>query len=183
MPPSVRLYRRATCERLERIQLKWNKLPYCNFVIQAELEMNPDWSENPELNFSNIESIRGYSGRDLILEDNRVDRNLVYYFGQRRNEWNNDPRNHYRQLYVVPHEGVQMLKPTRKKPDKSRSVIYWFMETLRGRGAVGSVNQRFDDGIAGLQTAQDRIRDSMRVSRVDVAVDEILEENRRIQGR
>ena len=168
-------------DKLERLQLKYDKLNYCRFCIQAEVEINPDFLENLEYNFSVFESIRGFTGRELMNEDGRPDKNLVYYYDKARHLWNKDPAHHYVQLYVVRHEGVESVRPTRTRPDKTRSVIYNFLETLRGRGAVNDVNKRMDDGISGLRATQDRIRDSVQVSRVDSAIDEIIEENERIQ--
>jgi hypothetical protein len=183
MPSSLRLYRRPMYERLERLAAEWDKLTYCRFCIQAEREVNPDWLDDLDFNFSALESIRGYSGRELMLATGRPDRNLTTYFTTIRNQWNNDPAHHYVQLYVVRHEGIVTRKPTKEKPERSHAVIYNFLETLRGRGAVGDVVRRFDDGMAGLNEAKDRIRDSIRISRVDSAVEQILEENARIQGR
>ena len=183
MPSSVRLYRRSMYERLEQIAADWNKLSYCRFVIQAEREINPDWLEDVDFNFSTLETIRGYTGEDLMTDTGRPDRNLTMYFIQVKKQWNEDPARHYVQLYVVEHEAIQMQKPTKTRPERSRSVLYHFLETLRGRGAVGLVTRRMNNGMAGLQEAKDRIQDSVRISRVDSAIEEILQQNARIQGR
>ena len=60
MPRQRRLYRAEIYRQLERLKRKWRKLDFCDFVLRAEHELNPELSNEPDDNFGLMEAIRGY---------------------------------------------------------------------------------------------------------------------------
>lgn len=189
--PFVRLYRREVVRELARLKrIKWSKLPYPNFVIQAESEINPDRTNDPDVNFSEAEAIGGFITpipirrrtintdiRLFIDEFGRPDPYAIRFFKSIRSVWNDDPKNQTRHIYCLTYDARQLLPRNR-----ARIVQHKYLQTLRGEDAVRQLDRHLVNGIDGLEETRLSIQPSANVDEVDRAIREVLEENERIQN-
>ncbi len=152
--------------------------------------MNPDRLNDPTCKFSRQESVRGWLSAKPIngiirqIQDLRLyidslgrpDPYAIRWCDNARRRWNENIVNHTCQIYKIAYV---VSESTRKG---LVDVYYDFLETLRGRTSVGQLEQHLDNGITGLREAIERIQRSADTRAVDRRTEEILEENRRIQG-
>ncbi len=195
MPRHRRLYRPEMYRQLERLARKWKKLSYPRFCIQAENEINPDRTNDPDDNFSIVESVRGFLSpkplshtyrqgdlRIYIDSLRRPDLYAIRYLNRQRNIWNESVEGETVKLYSLPYPVVETHAARRNQPERNERVIYDYLQTLRGREAVNSVDTYISNTINGLEDRRAAIRIGLNVRTVDRGIEQILEENRRIQN-
>jgi len=179
--------------QLERLARKWKKLTYPRFVIQAESEINPDRTNDPDDNFSIPESVRGwiapiplrYRSDDLrtyVDHLGRPDRYAIGYCNGYRRSWNEDIRHHEAQIYVVKYRILETHPATKRKPEYSVPVTHSYLQTLRGKDSVRQIDRHFVDMMGGLEEARERVQPCIDEDAVDRAIEQVLAENERIQN-
>lgn len=189
--PFIRLYRKETVRELARLKrTKWSKLPYPNFVIQAESEINPERTNDPDVNFSEAEAVGGFITpipirqrtintdiRTFIDEFGRPDLYAIRFFKRRRDAWNDDIKNATRIIYCLTYDARQLLPRGR-----TRIVQHKYLQTLRGQDAVRQLDRHLVSGIDGLEEKRLGIQPCVDEDAVDRAIAETLAENERIQN-
>lgn len=188
-----RLYRPDSYRELARISRKWSRLNYPRFCIQAMHEMNPDWLNDPDMNFSHTEAVRGYLSPkplayrkgDLRLfidslgrPDKYANENLkrqIFY-------WNQQIANRLNMIYIYSCEVEEIIPATARREERRMLVNYDYLRVLRGKDFVGRVDGHIDNTIGGLEERKEWIRDSIDGRKVDRAITAVLRQNEHIQN-
>lgn len=190
MPTRVRVYRPEMVRDLARLKrTKWSKLPYCNFVIQAESEINPDFLDEPDVNFSEVEAVGAFitpiplryrtPNTDIRIYIDDFGRPNLYhirFFRSQRVCWNQLARNHARMIYPMYYDVTEITK------SRTREVTHTYLQTLRGQQRVRQLDTHLINTIEGLEDRRLAIQTSIDTNLVDRAIAEVLDENRRIQN-
>ena len=156
-------------------------------------EMNPDFTDNPDDNFSIVESVRGYiaprplnaRSPDIRLYMDQLGRPDLYAIrclNRQRNAWNNDIAKHSTMLYVFHHDVKEVYPATKKLPERIVEATYDYLRVLRGVDFVRQLDEHIHDTISGLEARATTIRDAVNIRAVDSAIDSVLQENREIQN-
>jgi len=195
MPAHRRLYRPEMYRQLERLARKWKKLSYPRFCIQAENEINPDRTNDPDDNFSIVESVRGFLSpkplshpyrqgdlRIFIDSLRRPDLYAIRFLNNQRRIWNEQIENHAVQLYRVFYTIIETHAATRRRQEYQIPMIYDYLQTLRGRESVRQVDTHIHNTIAGLEERSAMVHTCLNTGLVDSEIERVLEENRRIQN-
>lgn len=176
MPINRRLRRRWMIQSLSRIARKHKKLDFARYCIEAEREINPDRSNEPDYNYSRTEAISGYiiprplnmrpdDIRSYIDEYGRPDLYARRYCDSVILQWNNDAR--YYPLYFyssVPVDAVEITPRGRRI-----EVVYHYLRTIQGKQEVRAVDGHLASTIEGLENRRasvqlaDDIREVERV--------------------
>jgi hypothetical protein len=191
--PHRRLNRPEIYRQLERFQRKWNKLDFVRFLFQAESEMNPEHTNEPDNNFGLYESVRGfltripvrrrpYRARQYLDNLNRPDKYAIYWANVQIRKWNLDAAHADRLVYKVPYIIQEVHPATRRTPEYTMSVWHDYVQTLRGEYAVRQIDSKLVDVGEGIEEARLRIQSCVDEKRVVAAVQEVLNENERIQN-
>lgn len=184
MPRQRRLYRAEIYRQLERLKRKWRKLDFCDFVLRAEHELNPELSNEPDDNFGLMEAIRGYivpiplryrqdDIRQYIDNLGRPDLYAKNYFNRQILRWNSNPENRHRQIYKIGFNVTEIHRTRRREPYEEVRV-YTYLKTLRGDEFVSTVDERIDRVINGLNDRRDSIEVCRDVDAVERAIEERL---------
>ena len=182
MPREQRLYRDPIIRILEKIRKKWARLNYPQFCIQAQRELNPEKSPDPNKNYSIRESIRAFAGPLYIDEHGRISGYVIDVYNRMRNRWNEHPDNHWRQLYRRRFEVQIFRRPTRTDPSNTETVIHSYLRSPRGNPDVADIDEHFGNVEDGIVQTRRRVADCRNVRHVDRAIEEQLRENDRIQN-
>lgn len=190
-----RLYRPEIYRELARISRKWHKLNYPRYCIQAMHEINPDNLNDPDMNFSHVEGVRGYLSPkplthrqrqgDLRLYIDSLDRPDKYATSNLNRQivyWNLDIANHLNMIYRFSWEVEEIRPATSRRKEIRTLVVYDYLRVLRGKDFVGNIQNHIDGTIGGLQERIEAIQDSRDGRKVDAAVRNILTENEHIQN-
>jgi hypothetical protein len=188
-----RLYRPEIYQELARISRKWSRLNYPRFCIQSMYDMNPDHINDPDMNFSHAEAVRGflspkpltYRKGDLRLFLDSLGRPDKYAIEKLKREigyWNQKIANRLNMVYVFSCEVEEIIPATARKEETRNLAIYDYLRVLRGRDFVSHVEGHIDGTIGGLEERKEWIQDSVDGRKVDRAVRTILTENERIQN-
>ena len=190
------LYRPEIYLQLQRIARKWPALDYPRFVIQAERDMNPERTNEPDDNFSIMESIRGFlspkpirarvkMSEDLMFYEDSVKRPDKYARGfcdRSRYRWNKDPSNKVRQIYVIYYDTMEIHKQTKRKAAYQIDVVYHYLRVMRGVYHVRQMDKHFDNQMNGISNKREIIQACLNTKAVDRAIEETLQENDVIQS-
>ena len=160
---------------LGKISKKYPKLTFPEFEIKAYAEINPDKSENPHKNFSELEAIAGYVlkfGAQVVLVFDNQGRPDLYikhqYVGERR-AWNHDPAHVVGQIDIIPHIVNEYENPWSHRRYRAPMEVYNdFVEILDGNEAVNTVDNHLGNcgrGIDEMRAIKSESRDVRRVQR------------------
>lgn len=188
--PNRRLVRREIIRELARLKrLKWSKLPYPRFAIQAESEINPEFSNDPDVNFSEAEAVGGFITpipvryrtpvTDIRLyfdEIGRPDLYSIRFFRKMRLEWNKDRKNITSMVQCFRYDVVEVQR------NRKVMVQHEYLQTLRGRDRVNQLGSHVRSTIDGLEGKFEDIQMSADPRTVDARIEEVLRENERIQN-
>ncbi len=188
-----RLYRPEIYRELARISRKWFRLNYPRFCIQSIQEMNPERLNDPDMNFSHAEGVRGflspkpveYRKGDLRLFLDSLGRPDKYAMVNLKRQifyWNQKIANRLNMIYVYSCEVEEIAPATARREERRTLVNYDYLRVLRGKDFVGRVDGHIDNTIGGLEERKEWIRDSIDGRKVDAAVRTILTQNEHIQN-
>jgi len=188
-----RLYRPEIYNELARISRKWFRLNYPRFCIQSMNDINPERRDDPDVNFSHAEAVRGYLSPkptkhrqgDLRLFIDSLGRPDKYAMANLKRQifnWNQRIANRLNMIYVYSCEVEEIIPATRRHEERRTRVKYDYLRVLRGSDFVNHVEGHIDGTIGGLEKRKDIIQDSRNGRRVDTAIRTVLTENERIQN-
>lgn len=192
--PHERLFRPETRGALRLIRRRWKTLSYPRFVVQAEREMNPERTLEPEDNFTIWESVaewirpipirlREDDIRTYIDGYGRPDSYATAYCNGRRREWNENIANYPVQIYRVYYDYTKIIPATKRRKERREPVTWDWLQTLRGRDSVRQVDTMFVNMIDGLEERRQAIQSCENARTVDQRIDEVLRENEAIERR
>lgn len=161
---------------LAAIARRHKRLDFCRFLIQAERELNPTRSNDPDVNYSRLEAIAGYIiPRPLNMRDNYIrvyvdglDRPDLYarrYADNEIRRWNQDVR--YYPLYIYSSVPVDAIEITPR--GRRIEVVYKYVRTIQGKDEVRAVDGHLASVVEGLEERRanvqlaDDIREVQRV--------------------
>ena len=188
-----RLNRPEIYRELARISRKWSRLNYPRFCIQAMNDMNPDRLNDPDMNFSHTEGVRGYLSpkplkyrqgdlRLFIDSLGRIDAYAKAYLNRQILYWNQKIANRLNMIYRYSCEVEEITPATARREEKRMLVNYDYLRVLRGKDFVGRVDEHIDSTIDGLAERKEWIQDSIDGRKVDAAVRTVLSQNEHIQN-
>jgi hypothetical protein len=178
-----RLYRPQIYRQLEKIRHQYFKLSYPLFLIKAFKTINPDWSIDPDKNFSRMESVRGYLGRLYIDPvSGLVNYRSMNWADKERRAFNELIENHTAQIYRVEVKQNEFVEGNRRRKETIKTVLHDYLRPVRGKDDVNQIDAFVTKEMDGLQELKDRIHHCDRPRSVDKRIAEILEECDRIQN-
>lgn len=193
----MQLYRSYLYQQLARIARKHKKLDYPRFCIQAFTEMNPDFTSDPDDNFSILESIRGFLSPKPIGSTFRNQSDLRFYIDsvgrpdlyaircldRQRSRWNQGIEGSTLRLKRVYYP-VTIPHPAKKGiPAWSETVLYDYLRIARGKEDVNQINIHAQNTINGLNDSIDDINaNCLNVRNIDKEIQRVLQENRNIEN-
>jgi len=188
--PFRRLVRPEIIRAVARIKRHWSKLPYPRFVIQAEHEMNPEHSNDPDANMSVAESVAGFlTPIPIQLRNRNTDIRMFFDMYNRPNlymtrlannqrlNWNLDPANVYRMIYCFAYQVVEVDRRGRET-----LVRHKYLQTLRGVNKVRELDEGYVHSIDGFEQRREAIQGSADIRTVDRLIDQTITENEHIQN-
>ena len=181
--PHRRVYRNFMKNTLGKISKKYPWLTYPEFLIKAYRQINPDKSENPQKNFSELEGIAGYVQKfkdQIILIFDSKGRPDLYikkqYVGERK-DWNHDPAHTIGQIDIIPHIVHEFQDPrTQHKYKQPKEVYNDYVEILQGKTPVSIVDKHLNDTGMGIEDMRKVKSESTSVLRVQRYIDKLIAE-------
>lgn len=145
-------------QSLSRVARKHKKLDFARYVIEAERELNPTRTNDPDNNFSRVEGISGYiiprplnlRPADIRIYMDQLGRPDLYarrYCDNTILRWNKDPR--YYPLYIYSSVPVNAVEVTPR--GRQVEIVYHYMRTIQGRDEVRAVDGHLASTIEGLE--------------------------------
>lgn len=174
-------------QALGRVARKYKGLDYARFVIKAENEINPERSNDPDVNFSRIESVMAWvapiplrlRSPDIRVYIDSLDRPDLYalrYCDRQRLEWNEDPAYYPLFIYRIYHDAVEIYPGARGRPERRINVIYDYLQTIQGRDNVRQVDAHLVNTIDGLEDRRASIQGAENIREVERVRERVLNE-------
>src|SRR5512134_738916 len=187
MPINRRLRRRWMIQSLSRIARKYKNLTYPRFVIKAESEINPERLNDPDVNFSRIESVMGWVApiplnlrpseiRVYVDSMDRPDLYTLRYCDRARLEWNEDPAYYPLFIYRIHVDAIEETQATKTRPRQEVPVVYHYLRTMRGRDEVRQVDGHIANTIEGLEDRRASIQAAENIREVERVRQRVLDE-------
>ena len=124
--------------------------------------MNPDMVDDPDMNFSHAEAVRGYLSPkpvayrkgDLRLFIDSLGRPDAYAMAKLKRQilyWNQQIAHRMSMIYVYSCEVEEINPATKRREEKRVLVDYDYLRVLRGKDFVSRVEGHIDETIHGLE--------------------------------
>lgn len=157
--------------------------------------MNPDFTNDPDDNFSILESIRGflspkplsspYRHGDLRLYIDSLGRPDAYALNRlnrQRLEWNQGIEDSTLRLKRVFYP-VELPHPaTKRTPAYTENVLYDYLQIVRGKQAVAQIDQHLQNMTNGIEDVRTDLQQCANIKNVDTEIQRVLQENRDIEN-
>jgi hypothetical protein len=186
-------------QSLQRIARKNPELDFARFVIEAENELNPERSNDPDYNFSFVEAVAGWVAprpinqrasdiRVYIDEFGRPDLYAKRFCGQNKLRWNEDPATYPLFIYRIEHDAEEIYPATKRRGEKRIDVVYDYLQTMQGEDEVKQVDTHMANTVQGIEERRAAIQGALDIQEVERVRERVLQENaekrkRRREGR